>query len=859
MTDSKIDSDALWNEYQTAQRNAEVLGKSGSDQWEKKENSIAEITRLSEEIDDTRKRLEDLKIQLGKLEDNKGKEHDLELKLTTKIDNIMADFETAKQHRDQTRENYVEYFRKLPAGTIESIASADPTGMPDFLDVHILGDLHGWAPGYINWLSARELAKVSINGYDVNPNSDAGRKAMEHHFPNPMQLIHDKGIFPLPPHIDGNPLHPEGFPPSIFRNISAEWTGSEGQLFVHIGDYIDRGDHSEICLELTRQLVSKSRGMAWALIGNHEEMVLNGAFDNWLGNEERHILEPPHAGSIRHMDAIYHEFEAGEKAASRAVFTDIQSHLAHLCLTQELMIRKSLDKTSLVRWCKQTDEALRLGGYNPEKLEEILSLPGWAPLEASHRWLNNLIEEYRTNPESSPCSLPGAIVAMGIGQLIFTHAEVSAFTSLDDGLMADFSEHYTLKSGASIHLLAHRFHPKQKTATAPLMWQRKGIQGKSLTKLGIEGLQRLSAAIPSMRWHIHGHTPLKQKTTTILHVEPDGPRLLVSNIDEGMTPAFRSDAGYSDAYDCHRIPSGLQHQVVKESKLKDRPEDGSDLAGANWGEGPGLKVFLGNKPPCPINFTRLGASTLDVVLPEFPPFPTNGVIRFKYEEKKCEIEVSLSSKGYILRPKTTRGFGFAVIENQTKKRFKINSTIPFPSNKKPHAIVITKKKWGGLGGEIVLPMIVIALNEWSGNIEKLVFEEDEVKDVAPSNGGDKLKDKVDEQAKERSPKTSDTPAPSGYGKSKKVSNEATSGDKTSNEVESVSAPSKVNSSKSLEDDFSKSDLKFEGWFDGFSESIGLKHKKKDDLLKACLKMKDDELRLVFLSSWLAEHNGGDDS
>ena len=69
-------------------------------------------------------------------------------------------------------------------------------GMPTTL--HALGDLHGWAPGLINYLISHELAEISIDGTSLGSGGRIDDDSMNQVFARPEGGVPVSGLRGLP-------------------------------------------------------------------------------------------------------------------------------------------------------------------------------------------------------------------------------------------------------------------------------------------------------------------------------------------------------------------------------------------------------------------------------------------------------------------------------------------------------------------------------------------------------------------------------------------------------------------------------------------------------------------------------------
>ncbi len=147
-----------------------------------------------------------------------------------------------------------------------------------------LGDLHGWAPGLINYLTAHGLAKIEISGIKVYSFNSKGAMSVDHKamgllFPDLKEYLmgtegmgNDEKIIEWPhAGLLGQPGR-EVNVESHHTAVSAEWTG-KNEMFIQVGDVFDRADHSELAAEILRQLVIQAPAHVHILVGNHEEFL----------------------------------------------------------------------------------------------------------------------------------------------------------------------------------------------------------------------------------------------------------------------------------------------------------------------------------------------------------------------------------------------------------------------------------------------------------------------------------------------------------------------------------------------------------------------------------------------------------
>ena len=163
--------------------------------------------------------------------------------------------------------------------------------------LHALGDVHGWAPGLINYMRSHGLARLSIGGKKLD---DEGMLSL---FPDPMERIAEQRDLPRVG-IDNHPGRSQDVHTAFHRIVVEEQ--HNGTALICLGDLVDRGDHNELVLEIMRQSILQNMGMRWMLLGNHEQMLIEDDFKRWSKNEFNYMAEAnkEHAGSFLHQPAL---------------------------------------------------------------------------------------------------------------------------------------------------------------------------------------------------------------------------------------------------------------------------------------------------------------------------------------------------------------------------------------------------------------------------------------------------------------------------------------------------------------------------------------------------------------------------
>ena len=133
--------------------------------------------------------------------------------------------------------------------------------------IHALGDLHGWAPGLIGYLTEHNLAKIEISGQKIYSEDEHGKislnvDAMNILFPdlrNIYMIRRTRKFLRMKPlnHFSmqdflvrrrGHSIHVQAI-------AALMWNGSKDEFFIQVGDVFDRADHSELSAEILRQMI----------------------------------------------------------------------------------------------------------------------------------------------------------------------------------------------------------------------------------------------------------------------------------------------------------------------------------------------------------------------------------------------------------------------------------------------------------------------------------------------------------------------------------------------------------------------------------------------------------------------------
>ena len=473
---------------------------------------------------------------------------------TQAIAGLKDSFSEAKKARDFAKSKYLESISssKSEDNILKNKIVGPSKGL---LNVYALGDIHGWAPGLTAFLTQHKLAEISISGMNLN-------KDPSMIYPD-YSLNLKKGKLIEGQWIDGStftPLQPKErneLYRGAFSDIGVSPSANlESGLFLQVGDLNDRGDYSELIFDIMRKLTLSSGGRAFALIGNHEEMLLRGNYKNWIHNEEEsgffQSLESP--GSFR----LRHEFlniKDNVESYRRSVFFSYCAHFAHMLLTQEYVIRQMLDDSSRKRYIQMTQPALDLSSISENKLEQIAISNDWKTVEFCYSWLEKVWKVEK------PIIVPGAIVLLSVGHVLGLHASINSLNKFFDSKRSgDFKKHFNTKSGAEINLHLYSHVHGQPSPDTEMLWQRDGKTwtSKSPSKKMSDSVIQINKHLPHVTSIVQGHEPLSSTTLDIKSHEITVPTGVVniSNLDVGMTPVYLPTK-LSNKYDVKRVPKGI--------------------------------------------------------------------------------------------------------------------------------------------------------------------------------------------------------------------------------------------------------------------------------------------------------------
>ena len=340
--------------------------------------------------------------------------------------------------------------------------------------------------------------------------------------------------------------------------IKARWIAQPHVALVQVGDIFDRADHSELAAEIMRQLIIDAPGRVFALVGNHEQFMLENEFQNWAHNEVRSAYVDdvkPKLGTKAH----YRFFSQGtpQEKMMVEVFERYKISTWTLFLTQGAVFEKLGWMNSNPSW----------------KLDQMLT-SGWKPY--IHAGLH-------MNDHKQGKVIPGALTALVLNDVLFHHGEPAAHKEEANGnrlnLHASIDQVSQTKSfeDLRVQMYRHGGYSLQSSADQPLLWARGSSSGANTGLPAAEQhLSDLATKWTGLHRIVHGHTPTVSASeflaqtnghsTTVSYLADStssesskgrANKIRVHNIDEGMSPVYFNHA-VDVAYDPCRVPVGLR-------------------------------------------------------------------------------------------------------------------------------------------------------------------------------------------------------------------------------------------------------------------------------------------------------------
>lgn len=470
--------------------------------------------------------------------------------------------------------------------------------------IHALGDLHGWAPGLIGYLTQHNLAKIEISGEKVYTESEDGKislnlEAMSNLFPDLAEyLTHSKEKEIAEDETIESFLHAGLLgqkagtfnPRASYCDIDVEWIATN-EFFVQVGDVFDRADHSELSAEILRQMVLQAPAHVFILVGNHEEFLLLDQRGGWLRNEKKWGYEQRRGGNTRSLELInpMGEFDpeldfSVEDFLLDDTYKKYQQSAAVLYFTQYFAQRKLTGNAF--------DD---VSNFSPEELqsfsERVLS-GTWDAYGAASEFHQIFLERLTSNS----CSFPGAIASLGIGNSWFMHAEPNGLrkylSNLSKEEILELKTPTRLGDRDLLILPMDAFKSSDGGFTSrctELFWARDASSGfDALDSRFAHISSEIIKVFPGVRNIIHGHSPVPLNLDrNIPHtylgrlvgipVSPESGDIRVYNIDEGMTPVYQYEFEGNKIYE-EAMPKGLQvPKILEEYHITGNPVEVDDL------------------------------------------------------------------------------------------------------------------------------------------------------------------------------------------------------------------------------------------------------------------------------------------
>ena len=433
--------------------------------------------------------------------------------------------------------------------------------------VHSLGDLHGWAPGLIAYLIHHQLAEIEIDGYPMQTeNGDLHVENLNAAFQSPIVKWHNLPKSGLKGHPGGEWF---GAQNDGHGAIKARWIANPSVAFVQVGDIFDRADHSELAAEILRQLIVDAPGRVFVLVGNHEQFMLENDFSNWAHNEVRSAYTDhvqPKKGARAHFRFYNPAIDQDEMMEE--VFSRYKSSVWTLFLTQGAVLKELgwLEKDLTKAW----------------DFKGMLDT-GWSPYERANTLSKNV---------KKGDSIPGAISALTMNDILFHHAEPAAHQADRDGHLLELhktitTHHHPALNEFKMQMYRYGGDSLHDSEDQRLLWARGSSSGaNSGNPAAQQHLDDLANHWPGLHRIVHGHTPtvgLSEFNTVTSgesrpvsynadasHHQPIKGRankVRVHNIDEGMSPVYFAHSR-DDPYDPCRVPIGLRMELNAESQVE---------------------------------------------------------------------------------------------------------------------------------------------------------------------------------------------------------------------------------------------------------------------------------------------------
>lgn len=423
-----------------------------------------------------------------------------------------------------------------PGQKMEAISS-----FQKFNALHVLGDVHGWAPGLINWLTANNLFTISISNHELNSSliTQSGL------FPNPVERslsgLSERNTF-----IDGHP-HRDKHVTSDLHDVKVKLNSENQSLTVFLGDLCDRGDHSELVFEIVRQANLSSNGTAFTILGNHEVMLLDDDFERWSKNEKTYMYQKgtKHAGTFSHFSESNAVGTVEESLYLN--FRIYQGYLGALLLTQHLSFLNQIEIDEENEMNKLFERIFLDVGLSRRKLTKLVQEGKWTLYLTGEKFLQKLRE--MSNLQEIP--IPGGFSAAYCKEKLMIHAEPNALQSMD----AKTANQLHSSVGNLPYSVSYATMKNGRVTNTRFFWERGWWDSENTAT----ELEEALAMLPPTTSILHGH---KQMDGIKVKQLSESSNINVIGLDEGMTPYWHYNFGYFESsLDPSRCPQGYSEMI----------------------------------------------------------------------------------------------------------------------------------------------------------------------------------------------------------------------------------------------------------------------------------------------------------
>lgn len=516
-----------------AEKSITGLEKSLDAAKELEQDAYSKLSIIESEIDDLKRRLAELSNEqsncaadlTARQEDSSNLEEQL-IDLNRSLDEKASNYgKTADRVREKINHWHLElqkYSKNNPS--IRQFKKFQQSIQINQLCC--LGDLHGWAPGLINAIKSQGH-EVTILGQLLD------EAAMKIRFPDPVKARNSGRDLPKVG-LSNHPLRPNSLPTPFF-DIKFIPSDDNQECLVIVGDIVDRGDHSELNLEIMRQIHITSPGSLLSLVGNHEVWLIENDFNVWNNNEDRYRMQ----GRARVGTTIYDPIITGHNSLDESMessFNILRGALGAYLLTQHFSIMEGLNKSSSRSFSRLYESTFKILSIRESKLQKAVLDGGWE----LHRLGIQVLDEIIRSSKDEPLPVPGAFSLIGINENLFCHAEINGLShskvNLKNGLTS------LEWCGQKITIKPTFIHDGN-ALEAPLYHARLTEDEVKLE----DSVKTARQQLPDVRRYIHGHTVhSNEPVKSVGDIE-------IINLDMGMTPCYR-DLRHENPYNPNVLP-----------------------------------------------------------------------------------------------------------------------------------------------------------------------------------------------------------------------------------------------------------------------------------------------------------------